>query len=69
METLAERPACMLPRQTLQEETVRPLSFPQERMWLLDQIDPGAATCNRGTAVARPDWRPWLEILSAPVVS
>ena len=30
----------------LQEETVRPLSFAQERMWLLDQIDPGAATCN-----------------------
>jgi amino acid adenylation domain-containing protein len=25
---------------------VRPLSFAQERMWLLDQIDPGAATCN-----------------------
>jgi amino acid adenylation domain-containing protein len=24
----------------------RPLSFAQERMWLLDQIDPGAATCN-----------------------
>jgi amino acid adenylation domain-containing protein len=46
METLAERPTCMLPRQPLQEETVRPLSFPQERMWLLDQIDPGAATYN-----------------------
>src|SRR4051794_22302311 len=53
METLAERPTCTLPRQTarpgvtaLQEETVRPLSFAQERMWLLDQIDPGAATCN-----------------------
>src|SRR5689334_4887012 len=46
METLAERPTCMLPRQTLQEETVRPLSFAQEGMWLLDQIDPGAATCN-----------------------
>jgi amino acid adenylation domain-containing protein len=30
----------------LQEEAVRPLSFAQERMWLLDQIDPGAATCN-----------------------
>ncbi|HEX3530051.1 MAG TPA: amino acid adenylation domain-containing protein [Thermoanaerobaculia bacterium] len=30
----------------LQEETVCPLSFAQERMWLLDQIDPGAATCN-----------------------
>ncbi len=42
METLAERPTCTL----LQEETVRPLSFAQERMWLLDQIDPGAATCN-----------------------
>jgi hypothetical protein len=43
----------MLPRQTvrpgvtaLQEETVLPLSFAQERTWLLDQIDPGAATCN-----------------------
>ena len=46
METLAERPTCMLPRQTLQEETVRPLSFPQERMWLLGQIDPGPATYN-----------------------
>jgi len=53
METLAERPTCMLPRQTVrpgvtavQEETVCPLSFAQERMWLLDQIDPGAATCN-----------------------
>jgi hypothetical protein len=53
MTTLAERPTSMLPRQTvrpgvtaLQEETVRPLSFSQERMWLLDQIDPGAATCN-----------------------
>jgi hypothetical protein len=46
METLAERPTCTRPRQTLQEETVRPLSFAQERMWLLDQIDPGAATCN-----------------------
>jgi amino acid adenylation domain-containing protein len=53
MGTLAERPPCTLPRQTvrpgvtaLQEETVRPLSFAQERMWLLDQIDPGAATCN-----------------------
>ena len=53
MGTLAERPTCRLPRQTvrpgvtaLQEETVRPLSFAQERMWLLDQIDPGAATCN-----------------------
>jgi amino acid adenylation domain-containing protein len=53
METLAERPTCMLPRQAvrpgvtaLQEETVCPLSFAQERMWLLDQIDPGAATCN-----------------------
>ena len=53
METLAERPTRTLPRQTarpgvtaLQEETVRPLSFAQERMWLLDQIDPGAATCN-----------------------
>ena len=46
METLAERPTCTLPRQTLQEETVCPLSFAQERMWLLDQIDPGAATCN-----------------------
>jgi amino acid adenylation domain-containing protein len=31
----------------LQKEAVRrPLSFAQERMWLLDQIDPGAATCN-----------------------
>ena len=46
MEILAERPTCTLPRQTLQEETVRPLSFVQERMWLLDQIDPGAATYN-----------------------
>ena len=53
MGTLAERPTCTLPRQTvrpgvtaLQEETVRPLSFPQERMWLLDQIDPGAAIYN-----------------------
>jgi len=53
MGTLAERPTCTLPRQTvrpgvtaLQEETVRPLSFAQERMWLLVQIDPGAATCN-----------------------
>ena len=53
MGTLAERPTCTLPRQTvrpgvtaLQEETVCPLSFAQERMWLLDQIDPGAATCN-----------------------
>jgi hypothetical protein len=53
MGTLAERPTCTLPRQTvrpgvtaLQEETVRPLSFAQERMWLLDQVDPGAATCN-----------------------
>jgi hypothetical protein len=46
MGTLAERPTCTLPRPTLQEETVRPLSFSQERMWLLDQIDPGAATYN-----------------------
>jgi hypothetical protein len=54
MGTLAERPTCtLLPRQTarpgvtaLQEEPVRPLSFAQERMWLLDQIDPGAATYN-----------------------
>jgi amino acid adenylation domain-containing protein len=46
MGTLAERPTCTLPRQTLQEETVRPLSFSQERMWLLDQIDPGTATYN-----------------------
>jgi amino acid adenylation domain-containing protein len=53
MGTLAERPTCTLPRQTarpgvtaLQEEPVRPLSFAQERMWLLDQIDPGAATYN-----------------------
>ena len=53
METLAERPTCTLPRQTarpgvtaLQEEPVCPLSFAQERMWLLDQIDPGAATHN-----------------------
>jgi amino acid adenylation domain-containing protein len=46
MESLAERPTCTLPRQTVQEETVRPLSFAQERIWLLDQIDPGAATCN-----------------------
>ncbi len=52
METLAERSPCT-PRQTLrpgvtalQEEPVCPLSFAQERMWLLDQIDPGAATCN-----------------------
>jgi amino acid adenylation domain-containing protein len=30
----------------LQEEAVRPLTFAQERLWLLDQIDPGAATCN-----------------------
>jgi amino acid adenylation domain-containing protein len=43
----------MLPRPTvrpgvtaLQEEAVRPLSFAQERMWLLDQIDPGTASCN-----------------------
>src|SRR4051794_3650669 len=50
MGTLAERPTCTPPRRTvrpgvtaLQEETVRPLSFPQERMWLLDQIAPGAA--------------------------
>jgi amino acid adenylation domain-containing protein len=42
METLVERPTCTL----LQDETVPPLSFAQERMWLLDQIDPGAATCN-----------------------
>ncbi len=53
METPAERPPCRLPRPTarpgvtaLQEESVCPLSFAQERMWLLDQIDPGAATCN-----------------------
>src|SRR3954453_21894009 len=53
MGTLAERPTRTLPRPTvrpgvtaLQEETVRPLFFAQERMWLLDQIDPGAATCN-----------------------
>ena len=46
MGTLAERPTCTSPRQTLQEETVRPLSFSQERMWLLDQIAPGAATYN-----------------------
>jgi amino acid adenylation domain-containing protein len=46
METLAERSTCTLPRQTLQEETVRPLSFPQERMWLLGQIDPGASNYN-----------------------
>ena len=39
METLAERPTCTLPRQTvrpgvtaLQEETVCPLSFAQERI-------------------------------------
>ena len=58
MGTLAERPTCMLPRQTvrpgvtaLQEEPVRPLSFAQERMWLLDQIDPGAATYNLFHAV------------------
>jgi amino acid adenylation domain-containing protein len=53
MGTLAERPTCTLPRPTvrpgvtaLQEETLRPLSLAQERLWLLDQIDPGAATCN-----------------------
>ena len=35
----------------LQEEAVRPLSFAQERMWLLDQIDPGAAAYNLFHAV------------------
>ena len=46
MGTLAERPTGMLHRQALQEETIYPLSFSQERMWLLDQIDPGAANYN-----------------------
>src|SRR5436309_2415615 len=45
------RPAVGRPLTTLRDEAVRPLSFAQERMWLLHQLDPGAAAYNLFHAV------------------